>query len=334
MEAPLRPSSKLLWLFIFVRGGELADHTRPAIARHLQMSHETITNSAGELEAAGWMKSANRGQGRPKWYRCLCPSQQAELPLTESADFRFPGSEETAFSAAAAIEQAEIPLSNATEIRFQEIEQPVCHVQEAEIPLPESAEIPLSEPIRLGHDQVGQDIHLARVEFEVLDSVVSFNRIETDELRKKPSLMEKPKPRSRPDLLAKLPAQEVTAVENKLWELFGEREGLPALGPGGDPIAALLLSEAKPAGWGVARVLREMDRVWSIRYHASGEPKSRTQKICSWGYLLSCLRGALPDRIPVRRETRVPMQHASGETCDKEFTNGIVMGLAAGVGRL
>ena len=50
--------------------------------------------------------------------------------------------------------------------------------------------------------------------------------------------------------------------------------------------------------------MREIDRVWSIRHDSrTGEYKPRTEQLKSWGYLLTCLRGVLPAKIPPRRET-------------------------------
>ena len=89
LTAQVRPASKLLWLFVLSRGGEVKDQKRQDIAAALDMHESTVTECADELESAGWMSGTNRGQGHPKCYRCLQPGQEADDLFSRSRETRF-----------------------------------------------------------------------------------------------------------------------------------------------------------------------------------------------------------------------------------------------------
>lgn len=75
--APLHPCSKLLWIFVASRGGQVTNLTRVGLAEALNVNKASISEASRQLESTGWMETVNPGQGHAKGYRCLTPNRGA-----------------------------------------------------------------------------------------------------------------------------------------------------------------------------------------------------------------------------------------------------------------
>jgi hypothetical protein len=157
ITARVRPASKLLWLFVLSRGGEVKDQKRQDIAAALDMHESTVTECAEELESAGWMSGTNRGQGHPKCYRCRQPGREADDLFSRSRETRFQEDGKAGSSTPQSQKTENFPSQQTEKSTAGDLSETALLVAE------KSAKTAVAPPARSTYGVAEGGLHLARV---------------------------------------------------------------------------------------------------------------------------------------------------------------------------
>ena len=218
LRARRTPKAKLLYLYLRDSGGEVANQTVKQIAVTLDMSEDSVTRAAAELESCGWSTGIIRGLGRPKMYRCR--------PIAE-ADNRNPPLAATANCGYQEPQTTQEPQIADTGDLFENAPVAAQTPQKA----------PAEPPQKANDGRIG-DGEMSSARSKIEEPSISIKRTQSIE-GENPPIERSTEGRRNLESVRRQHGADIAKLEGELRKRFPDVTA--PLGNGGDPIAAQLI---------------------------------------------------------------------------------------------